>query len=486
MKLGTFISTQESMGRIDPELPLANIDPKDLPDRALKIMTPNLEKDNDHNNSEFPDILIPDVLNIKTLTRTNESLQVNADIASMKLDLIGASLDVVRDGSEFTPMSSKMISSQLNSIYSVFPETKKQDVDYLQTVLTSDQPTVIHQTIESLNKASDGLRSVVLRSLKVGENISKYLQGNEEIARIKENLAGSVSLLKRGERDDSANDDIVDQKKIFPEILKALLNGYEISEIPKAIASSIDESSAISETAISAISKGIIKLPLSKSRELTNTDIGRIVEYLEIVKKSQELIIPVLETTAKVVTGEVSDQVLIVGAKAIDVSVDKFFSDIKSLSKSDNDTDFNETSNKPLASFSPLPGGRVTSLMSNYEVSAPDTAGRRSYGYFSPGSLADSTDACITKLIPMISSLAPRSKLIGELCTSIAQSCQSSMSDNLRMSDSAGTNFQLSLKKLLNALKFVNSISTIGIETALNTADAVTELCRGYAILLES
>ena len=461
MKLGRFIETKESLSPEDSE------------------GTP----------SEFPDISIPDTLTSPELTSSNEQLQTTSDLASEQLSLLHASMDVIRDERELSTPATAAISAQLNNTALMFPETGTSKLDAMNKLARGNVPMSV--TLEAMLTVMGKLRPLTLRVLGVTLNLDAFLNRGEEVKRISENIRNCKTLLNRAPREGVPKEgqteyNRFDHTKIYEAIVEALSNGYDLNEITRVISSSQEEASELPETAIVAIAKGVDKLPLLKQRMMANTDIGSLVKFTKLAGEIQDLTIEMLTPAAKLLSDLQTDAALTAAASSLSAMSLNFIEKVRVLGLKQSD-DFNDgkTEHNSVV-YQVYPDGRSVVIRANGQVAVPQLPVTRDRGYFKPSALQDSIGLCEEKVLPAVQELAQKSATVATLSKQIGLVVQKSLPDELRLSDTIGVTFQDALSKFINAMKISNTMVTIAAEVSLRTCEAITQLTRGTAVLVET
>lgn len=486
MKLGTIVS-KESYGIS----PLAELERAKRAENTIEVKPQPQESD----VFIFPDVYVPPELDFSVLKNTNESLVVNGDIASENIDLLQDSIDIVRDMDEITPLAAMSIKAQLQNVTSVFPETTQQDVQYLDNILTSDSPMVVEATVESLMTSMASLRPIAVKSLLVSRNLSKFLKSSIQINDLQKRLQLSKGVLTRTERPvvDTLNNEpnvTHSYKELYPKIVKAVQNGYAIDEIPSVIGTNTDDK-VIATTAIIAIAKGIEKVPLTQSREISGKDIGSLSEFIDATVSIQDNTIELLnKVNGSFSQGITNDQQMTQIVADVSSAISDFYTKITVLGKesiqSDALTLSGDRQTDVKIQFTTYANGPQVLVLSDGKTIAPRTYGQESYGIINPSDIPDLVDAIETRLISSFNAMKKRAEDIATLSAGIEKLLMSSFSDKIRMSDIAGATLTAVFNKLLISLKLTNSMMTVSTETVVNFTEAVADISRGIGIIIES
>lgn len=492
MKLGNLLNL-EQYSEPARELPaLARLDPQDTPNSIQAQLEPTLEQPEkqQHSEFEFPDSYVPDELNLNLLKSTNESLAVNGDLAAQKIDLLQDSIDIVREMDEITPIAGASIRAQLRSIESTFPETEQEDVAYLDKVLTSDSPVKVEGTLEAMINSMASLRPIVNKSLGIARNISQFLQTKVNTEDLLQQLAMAKRVTERTERPvkEGYLEKPFEVSAIFPKIIDGIKNGYKPEEIHDIVQPEY-EGIKLSQTAIIAISKGISRIPLTNTRDIDGPDLGQLFEFIQTTQKVQDATVGLLSSLVAVNTE--TNEAMAATAQDINAKVKEFFAFVLTLAtKSEEPTrslsfsDDRTVSN--LTVYQVYPDGPMVALEPNGKVLVPYIDNDKCYGFFDPKQLSDLVDAMETKVFPAFAGMTKKARSVSELSSKLEEILGKSMSDKIRMTDIAGSQYQVAFLNLLNALKFVNSLVTVSTEATLNISSAIIDVARGVGILSET
>lgn len=481
MKIGHFVSTMEDLLAVpedadDKQTPLQRIEGIENPQTAPDAVDPSGVKVAEY---EFPEELVPDELNLDLLKQTNESLMTNGDLAAEKIDSLKDSIDIVRESQEVSPMTAHIIGIQLDDVTSVFPETKAEQTRWLEKRLTSDSPLIVEATVESLMQGMESLRPIVTRTLQVASNIASFLEKSEDIHLFDDRLNSAKMALRRTDRNENIKDkeeastDFHQERyrDLYPKIVKAVQAGYTSSEVPSVIGTDNDDDK-IPETAIIAISRGVEKLPLSRNRAMTGTDLGSLHEFIKKTTEFQDDAIVVLGQLLQQVTSQGGDQL---NAMNLSTAADGIIAKILQNRGEDGKTVFRTYADGPEVQFT----AQAKSIV-------PVTDGATNYGWVEPGELSDMVMAIQEKVSPALKNLKTKAAAFGQLASNMEGKIGELFTDRVQMAEAHGVELTSAFNKLTNSLKFINDMVTVSVETTLNLVVGISDIARGVAVIVES
>lgn len=482
MKLGKFVSTMEDLNIVtedsDDRTPRHRLEdlqnPQSVPDKVDETGVKVAEY-------EFPEEFVPDNLSMDSLKQTNESLMTNGDLAAQQIDSLKDSIDIVRESDEVTPLTMRAIKLQLSNVMSVFPETKIEESQYLEEVVTTDSPLVVQATVESLMQGQAQLRPIVIKTLQVAKNIAGFLAKSEDVSMFDDRLESAKRALMRTERNEKDSDDAEQTstdfhqdryKELYPKIVKAVQAGYESSEVPGAIGIESEEDS-IPETAIIAISRGVEKLPLTTNRALSGSDLGSLVEFINKTGEFQDEAIALFgQMVNHSATGPEGSSLTSMNLNtAANTLIAKIYS---------NRDDQGNTR------FKTYPDGPEVIFTVKERSLVPQTDGATNYGWIEPGDLSDMVLAIQEKVSPALLNLKKKAQVFAQIAGAMENKMGQETSDHVQMDQDPGIELTSAFNKLTNVMKFVNDMVTVSVETALNLVAGLNDIARGVSVIIES
>lgn len=473
MKLGQLVHTRESRD--------------DVSDSEVVSDTAYGDK---KNISIFPDISIPDELSFSVLKKTNETLESNSELASDSKRLLLANLESLQVQKVLTPLGAAAIGAQVRNIYSVFPETQEQDIEYLDKIIPSDTPTVVQVTTEALQATADNLNPAIVNSLAAAGNINAFLTQNVNIPKIRKDLQDSKTLIEHTEKLKVEGKDeysLVDHNQLFPKILRAVQAGYDPDEITETFERELSEGDSIPDTAIIAIQRGIKKLPLERTREVNGIDIGHLSTFVQSTTSIQELTSKLLQSSSQaMVDNRPGSGSLMQVTETIKGLIAQFTQEVATLAESSANKESlpKGDGDDVLAEFCTMPNGRKVVMYKNGDIQFPQVVADRTFGFIIPSQIADSATACLESLVPALINLKKRVEEVSLSSKRAAELISTNLKDNGE--SPASQAFHDTVKRLLTVVKFSNTMATLAAEASVQTCQAVLDISRGVGILMET
>lgn len=492
MKFAKLISNTESLisdatvAALKQDKPI-DIDPQDIPDKALMKMTPTLENEPEEGaTKDFPDVYVPDTL--KGLINANESIDYHTQLADRNVSLLTETMEQLQHWlDQMSPLVVRSIKHQLNTIQTSMGVDASSAVAYLDKVLTSNGPYNHQVTMENLQKVSSSLAPLLVRGMSIPVSTYKKLEtiGSKVTP---ENLKLAVDSIQRSKRlgvnDNSPIDASIDISQIFPKITEAVDKGYDIDDVKVHVLQGSGQDGNLSTVAVTAIVNALRKIPLRTSRYINSRDLGTVKTFLDKAIGVQELEGQLLSHIASALnTGVNNPEAGLNLTKSISEATSQFFAGCVKLA---DNTPSNMSDEATSYVYNVFTSGKSVILLADGSSIAPVTYGQSSYAMFQPGQVHDIYDAYINTL----SSLLNRLKAVNKENAKVANSVIAKLNDpnngqNLS-SPVVMETFSACMAKCSKALKFSSLMALTGMTFCEDIEYCIREMCRGMAIIAES
>lgn len=431
----------------------------------------------------FPDVYVVDSLdisNVKGIHKTLESLEYHSEVAANQMALNESTMEVVARDAEMTPLSARVIRSQIKSSLAVIPQSNAQIEEGLEKILTSDGPLTPVESLEALQETQAAVKPTVTGGLRCNLAASQFLLTHAAPGQLKKILDASHQTMKAYSELNGIGSGKERLASIYPQILAQLTEQVAPEDVPGLLK---DIQGTVSVTAITCIARGLKRIPVQSSRSFSASDLRAVTMFLEKVLSIQDRYLDFLSPAVASEENDPKDaSASSVGDKSVALG-DQFQSFLRQCYGVRSDTEeMNQDGQKTYFVIAGWPAVTLKSTgQSETHALASDMNPPVQISY---SDISDLITVMARDVIPVYQKVVSKAREIAEK----TQALENSISAQAPSVKSTGTTqaYGSWIRQALLAAQFVSKMEVAAGQAILDLTSACNDVARGIGILVEN
>lgn len=459
-----------------------------LPENVPGEQTQPLDVEQQRKIAPLPNEYIPSTL--QGLKITCENINYNTDQAELDMSLLTSSLGIVQEDEIMTDVSAASVAAQIQTAAQTSPYEDSLMLNELSKTLTTDNPYRYTATVEALVKTIDTLKPVILKGLKTLSTVNTYLVKNVDIKNTMANLEATRKAMSPSKRPDEKIKDGGDDLKFYDMIVKATETHQEPEYMPEYIAKNFGVTKDVSLTACKLISKGLLALPLNRSRIVNVNDLKSVSEYYTKTITLQKVMIEMLGTLlSSLNVANLTEAGMNHTSENIKKCTSVFWTAAARLGTLSKNADLSHVAGDLQGNtyvFNVMPDWTGVILLDTGKSISPKVAADGNFGIFKPNDLSDLAGFMGGEISSKFNSITKNSIDLNLKVQQIEQIMTKTLSNQQVISEVGSQAFQSNFVKVLDTTKFMGALTLVATEAYVDISTAIIDVTRGISILSET